>query len=84
MSTLKVPLHGDVSTPHGAHVRSRAGCCKGPGRESAAKQHPLGGVGSVDEVARAIGWLISPAASRTTGQALPIDGGSMAVRRLGR
>jgi NAD(P)-dependent dehydrogenase (short-subunit alcohol dehydrogenase family) len=53
-------------------------------RESFAKQYPLGGIGSVDEVAQAIAWLISPAASRITGQVLPIDGGFTAVRPLVR
>jgi NAD(P)-dependent dehydrogenase (short-subunit alcohol dehydrogenase family) len=52
------------------------------GRESVAKQYPLGGIGSVDEVAHAIAWLISAAASRITGQVLPIDGGFTAVRPL--
>jgi NAD(P)-dependent dehydrogenase (short-subunit alcohol dehydrogenase family) len=54
------------------------------GRESVAKQYPLGGIGNVDEVAQAIAWLISPAASRITGQVLPIDGGFTAVRPLVR
>jgi len=51
-------------------------------REGVAKQYPLGGIGSVDEIAQAIAWLISPAASRITGQVLPIDGGFTAVRPL--
>jgi NAD(P)-dependent dehydrogenase (short-subunit alcohol dehydrogenase family) len=50
------------------------------GREGVARQYPLGGIGSVDEVAQAIGWLISPAASRITGQVFPIDGGFTAIR----
>jgi NAD(P)-dependent dehydrogenase (short-subunit alcohol dehydrogenase family) len=53
-------------------------------REGFARQYPLGGIGSVDEVAQAIAWLISPAASRITGQVLPIDGGFTAVRPLVR
>jgi NAD(P)-dependent dehydrogenase (short-subunit alcohol dehydrogenase family) len=53
-------------------------------RESVAKQYPLGGIGSVDEVAQAIAWLISAAASRITGQVLPIDGGFTSVRPLVR
>jgi NAD(P)-dependent dehydrogenase (short-subunit alcohol dehydrogenase family) len=54
------------------------------GRAGVAKQYPLGGIGSVEEVASAIAWLISPAASRITGQVLPIDGGFTAVRPLVR
>ena len=37
--------------------------------------HPIGRVGTPDEVAQAVIWLCSPAASFTTGHTLPIDGG---------
>ena len=53
-------------------------------REGFGRQYPLGGIGSVDDVAQAIAWLVSPAASRITGQVLPIDGGFTAVRPLVR
>jgi NAD(P)-dependent dehydrogenase (short-subunit alcohol dehydrogenase family) len=38
-------------------------------------RHPMGRLGTPDEVARAVVWLCSPAASFTTGHVLPIDGG---------
>jgi len=37
--------------------------------------HPLGRVGSPEEVARAVVWLCSKGASFTTGHTLPVDGG---------
>ena len=38
-------------------------------------RHPMGRLGTPDEVARAVVWLCSSAASFTTGHVLPIDGG---------
>lgn len=40
-----------------------------------ASLHPIGRMGNVDEVAKAVVWLASPAASFITGTILPIDGG---------
>ncbi|MFN9209450.1 MAG: SDR family NAD(P)-dependent oxidoreductase [Betaproteobacteria bacterium] len=53
-------------------------------RDSAAKQYPLGGIGTVEDVAAAVVWLLSPAAARVTGQVLAVDGGFTAVRPLVR
>ena len=39
--------------------------------------HPMGRVGQPEEVAQAVVWLCSPAASFTTGHTLPIDGGML-------
>jgi NAD(P)-dependent dehydrogenase (short-subunit alcohol dehydrogenase family) len=38
-------------------------------------RHPMGRLGTTDEVAEAVMWLCSEAASFTTGHALPVDGG---------
>jgi len=53
------------------------------GRDAATKadliaHHPLGRIGTVDEVASAILWLCSPGAGFVTGQTVTVDGGYMA------
>jgi NAD(P)-dependent dehydrogenase (short-subunit alcohol dehydrogenase family) len=47
-----------------------------PDRAHATASHiPMARAGSADEVARAIGWLLSDAASYTTGAILDVSGG---------
>ena len=41
-------------------------------------QHPLGRLGTPEEVAEAVVWLSSDAASFVTGQAMAVDGGFVA------
>ncbi|GAB4209262.1 MAG: hypothetical protein Fur0019_15910 [Tibeticola sp.] len=60
-----------------------AGMLKLPAmREGAGRQYPLGGVQTADQVAQAMAWLLSDAASRITGHVLPVDGGFTHVRPL--
>ncbi|MBQ1782872.1 MAG: SDR family oxidoreductase [Gammaproteobacteria bacterium] len=51
-------------------------------RQAAAKRHPLGRIGQPVDIASAISWLSSPAASWVTGQVLPVDGGLSSLRQL--
>lgn len=47
--------------------------------EFAAAMHPVGRVGTVEEVASAVLYLCSDGAAFTTGHALAIDGGALAI-----
>lgn len=51
-------------------------------RQLAAKRHPLGRIGQPTDIASAIGWISSPAASWVTGQVLHVDGGLSTLRQL--
>lgn len=48
---------------------------EGPGREHLAKLHPIGRTGKTDEVANAVLFLCSDAASFILGESLKVDGG---------
>jgi NAD(P)-dependent dehydrogenase (short-subunit alcohol dehydrogenase family) len=51
-------------------------------REIAAKQYPIKGIGSAEEVADLMAWLLSEKAQRVTGQVWAIDGGFSVIRPL--
>jgi NAD(P)-dependent dehydrogenase (short-subunit alcohol dehydrogenase family) len=51
-------------------------------REGAARQYPLGGVQSADQVADVMAWLLGDGAARLTGQVVAVDGGFSTVRPL--
>lgn len=50
------------------------------GLKTSNAMHPLGRVGEPEDVASAIAWLLDPAQSWVTGQALGVDGGLASVR----
>jgi NAD(P)-dependent dehydrogenase (short-subunit alcohol dehydrogenase family) len=45
----------------------------------AIRAQPIGRLGTADEIAAAVLWLCSPAASFVIGVALPVDGGYTAA-----
>lgn len=45
------------------------------GRAMAIAMHPIGRIGEPDEIANAVVWLSSPAASFVVGACVPVDGG---------
>ena len=45
----------------------------------AVRTQPIGRLGTADEIAAAVLWLCSPAASFAVGVALPVDGGYTAA-----
>ena len=60
-----------------------AGMLKLPAmREGAARQYPLGGVQTADQVASVMAWLLGDGAARITGQVIAVDGGFTTVRPL--
>ena len=60
-----------------------AGMLKLPAmREGAARQYPLGGVQTADQVADVMAWLLGVGAARLTGQVIAVDGGFTTVRPL--
>ena len=60
-----------------------AGMLKVPAmREGAARQYPLGGVQTADQVANVMAWLLGDGSARLTGQVLAVDGGFTTVRPL--
>jgi NAD(P)-dependent dehydrogenase (short-subunit alcohol dehydrogenase family) len=62
-----------------------AGMLKSPPmREGAAKQYPLVGINTAEDVAQAVAFLLGPMSARINGQVLPVDGGFTAVRPMVR
>jgi enoyl-[acyl-carrier-protein] reductase (NADH) len=51
-------------------------------REGVARQYPLGGVQTAEQVADVMAWLLGDGAARLTGQVIAVDGGFTTVRPL--
>lgn len=88
-------VRGAAATYASAHIRVNAvapGMMETPAtagligssmaREAAARQYPLPGIGSPDELAELIVWLLSEKAARVTGQIWALDGGFSGIRPL--
>jgi NAD(P)-dependent dehydrogenase (short-subunit alcohol dehydrogenase family) len=68
---------GILDTPAAAKILSND-----VGREMAARQYPLAGIGNAEDVADLMAWLMSATAARVTGQIWSIDGGFSSIRPL--
>lgn len=66
---------GIIETPASAGLIASAA-----GREAAARQYPLHGIGSPEELAELMCWLLSASAARVTGQVWSLDGGFSSIR----
>lgn len=68
---------GIMETPAAASIIAHPAA-----REAAARQYPLPGVGTPDELAELMVWLLSDSAARVTGQVWSLDGGFSSIRPL--
>ena len=67
---------GLTETPATEHL------CSSPAREVSEKMHPLGRIGTPEDIASAITYFINPEHSWVTGQILNVDGGLGHLRAL--
>jgi NAD(P)-dependent dehydrogenase (short-subunit alcohol dehydrogenase family) len=70
---------GIMDTPAAAAILGSA-----MGRDAAARQYPLPGIGTASELAELMVWLLSDKAARVTGQVWSMDAGFSTIRPLVR
>ncbi|MDF1701775.1 MAG: SDR family NAD(P)-dependent oxidoreductase [Planctomycetota bacterium] len=71
---VNVVAPGLVETPMTEKLTS------GPARKVSDAMHPLGRIGTPEDVARALDWLLDPNQAWITGQVLGVDGGLATLR----
>ena len=72
--TVNAVCPGAVATDRNAATRHRAATA-GDAAADNASSSPVGRIGEPDDIARAVLYLVDPAASYVTGQSLVVDGG---------
>jgi NAD(P)-dependent dehydrogenase (short-subunit alcohol dehydrogenase family) len=75
---VNVVAPGLVDTPLAASITASE-----LARKASEKMHPLGRLGTAEDVARALAWLLEPDASWVTGQVIGVDGGLATVAARG-
>jgi NAD(P)-dependent dehydrogenase (short-subunit alcohol dehydrogenase family) len=71
--TVNTVCPGAVATDRNAATQHRAASTGDAGVN--ASSSPVGRIGEPDDIARAVLYLVDPAASYVTGQSLVVDGG---------
>ncbi len=72
-------LPGLVESPMSRGITSSE-----PALKASIAMHPLGRIGTPDDVADAVCWLLGPASSWVTGQAIGVDGGLARLKTRSR
>jgi 3-oxoacyl-[acyl-carrier protein] reductase len=72
---FNVVAPGMVETPMAAPILANEMV-----RTASERMHPLGRIGTADDVAACIAWLLDPATTWVTGQVIGVDGGLGSVR----
>ncbi len=72
---FNVVAPGLVDTPLSARITANEAS-----RKASQAMHPLGRIGTPDDVASAIAWLMDPEQSWVTGQVLGVDGGLASLK----
>jgi NAD(P)-dependent dehydrogenase (short-subunit alcohol dehydrogenase family) len=73
-------LRFNAVAPGLTETPATAALCKEPARKISEKMHPLGRIGTPQDIASAIAWLVDPENTWISGEILHVDGGMAHLR----